>query len=123
MISQVLNIDCIEYMRTLPDNFADLALVDPPYGIDAGKMTMGKGKKKKFTQGKRWDSCVPTDEYFKELFRVSKNQVIWGGNYFIDILSSTKCFLIWDKLNDGRDFADGEFAWTSFDTVARIFKM
>ena len=118
---ELLNMDCMEYMKTVPDKHFDLAIVDPPYGINAGKMTLGKGKRKKFTQGKDWDSGIPSEEYFNELDRVSKNQIIWGGNYFD--LPPTKCFLIWDKINDDRDFAECEYAWTSFDTVARMFRM
>ena len=79
---ELLNIDCMEYMKTVPDKHFELAIVDPPYGINAGKMTLGKGKRKKFTQGKDWDSGIPSEEYFNELDRVSKNQIIWGGNYF-----------------------------------------
>jgi len=123
MISEVTNEDNMAMMSRYPDKFFDLAIVDPEYGIGAGKMTMGKGKRKKFNQDKDWDSKPPEQSYFDELFRVSKNQIIWGGNYFIDKLSPTKHFLIWDKLNDGRDFADCEFAWSSLDTVARLFKM
>lgn len=118
---ELLNVDCMEYMKTVPDKHFDLAIVDPPYGINAGKMTLGKGKRKKFKQGKDWDSGIPSEEYFNELDRVSKNQIIWGGNYFD--LPPTKCFLIWDKINDDRDFAECEYAWTSFDTVARMFRM
>ena len=77
--STVINADCMEVMRQYPDGYFDLAVVDPPYGINAGKMTMGSGKNKKFHKGKDWDSGIPSAEYFTELFRVSKNQVIWGG--------------------------------------------
>lgn len=70
--------DCMEIMKQYPDKYFDLAIVDPPYGINAGKMTMGSGKHK-FTKGKEWDSGIPTAEYFEQLFRVSKNQIIWGG--------------------------------------------
>lgn len=121
MISEVTNEDNMQMMARYPDKFFDLAIVDPEYGIGAGKMTMGKGKRKKFQQGKCWDNQIPTFTYFDELLRVSNNQIIWGGNYFG--LPSTKCFIVWDKLNEGRDFADCEMAWTSFESVARIFKM
>jgi site-specific DNA-methyltransferase (adenine-specific) len=100
-----------------------LAIVDPPYGIGADNMTGGKGKNKKWEKGKNWDSKVPDKKYFDDLFRVSKNQIIWGGNYFINFLKSTKCYVIWDKQNNGLDFAESEFAWTSFDYVARTFRM
>jgi site-specific DNA-methyltransferase (adenine-specific) len=121
MHSELVNMDCMEYMRQFPDKFFDLACVDPPYGIGAGKMTLGKGKRKKYSAGKEWDSSIPDDEYFDELQRVSKEQIIWGGNYFD--LPPTKCFLIWDKKNDDRDFAECELAWTSLDSVARMFRM
>jgi len=120
MTQIALHIDCMEYMRGLPDKAFDLAIVDPPYGIDAANMTLGKGKRKKYKKSD-WDKIPPSGDYFSELFRVSKNQIIWGGNYFIEHLRPTKCFFIWDKNNAGRDFADCEFAWSSFDSVARIF--
>jgi site-specific DNA-methyltransferase (adenine-specific) len=84
-------------------------------------MTGGAGKNKQWDKGKDWDKSIPTVEYFNELTRISKNQIIWGGNYFP--LPPTKCFLIWDKKNDGRDFAECEFAWSSFDSVARMYRM
>lgn len=76
--SEVYNMDCMEGIKQFPDNHFELAIVDPPYGINAGKMTMGSGKHE-FKKGKDWDSAIPTKEYFEELFRVSKNQIIWGG--------------------------------------------
>lgn len=76
---ELLNIDCMEYMKDQPDNAFDLAIVDPPYGIDVTKMNMGGRKTVKPNKNKNWDSSVPGDEYFDQLFRVSKNQVIWGG--------------------------------------------
>jgi len=114
-------IDNMEFMKGIPDKYYELAIVDPPYGIDAGNMTGGAGKNKQWDKGKDWDKGIPKDEYFIELFRVSKNQIIWGGNYFP--LPPTKCFLIWDKKNDGRDFAECEMAWTNFDMVARMYRM
>lgn len=78
-ISEVFNMDCMEYMKDIPDNFFDLAVVDPPYGIGASDMTMGKGKNKKYQKGKKWDSSPPNYLYFEQLFRVSINQIIWGG--------------------------------------------
>ena len=116
----ITNEDNMLLMARYPDKHFDLAIVDPPYGINAGNMTLGKGKRKKFTQGKNWDNDIPTDEYFTELQRVSVNQIIWGGNYFD--LPPTKSFLIWDKINDDRDFAECEFAWTSFSSVARVHR-
>lgn len=120
---EMLNCDCMEYMKTLPDKAFDLAIVDPPYGIGADNMTGGSGKNKRWKKGKNWDAGVPDRLYFDELFRISKNQIIWGGNYFFDFLPSTKSYLIWDKQNDNLDFAESEFAWSSFDKVARTFRM
>ena len=118
-------------MARYPDKYFDLAVVDPPYGIGAGKGTeiylsnngkqdWGARNKNKKTIYGEWDNAKPSDEYFKEVFRVSKNQIIWGGNYFP--LSETPCWIIWDKLNGESFFADGEMAWTSFKSKLRIFK-
>ena len=96
--TKVFNMDCMEAMRNTPDKYYDLAVVDPPYGINAGKMTMGSGKHK-FAKGKDWDSSTPNEVYFNELFRVSKNQIIWGGNYFTEYLKPTPHWIVWDKKN------------------------
>ena len=108
------NADCMDFMRELPDKYYDLAIVDPPYGIEIN-MNMGRKKgQPKRHEDKDWDNAIPKDEYFKELFRISKNQIIWGGNYFP--LPLTKSWIFWDKnVPDGVSFADGELAWTSFD--------
>lgn len=119
--STVFNADCMEVMRQYPDGYFDLAVVDPPYGINAGKMTRGKGKNKKFRKGKDWDSGIPSAEYFAELFRVSKNQIIWGGNYFTEFLPPSRNWLVWDKKNAGRSFAEGELAWMRDGNGLRIF--
>ena len=118
-ISEVFHGDCMAFMAGLPDKYFDLAVVDPPYGIGASEGYARSLRRNKKVKEKKWDSTVPKSAYFKELFRVSKNQIIFGGNYFP--LPPTRCFLIWDKKNAGRDFADCEMAWTSFDKVARIF--
>lgn len=110
------NMDCVDGMKQFPDKYFDLAIVDPPYGINIQK----SGRLKKYNTNKVWDDEIPSDDYFKELFRVSKNQIIWGGNYFD--LPPTKCFLIWDKKQpQDISFASCEFAWTSFDKVAKTF--
>ena len=109
----------MELMARYPDNYFELAIVDPPYGINAGKMTMGSGKHK-FKQGKDWDNAIPNDEYFKELFRVSKNQIIWGGNYFPLPLNNN--WVIWDKLNPNLSFSEAELAWCSINKNVRVFK-
>jgi site-specific DNA-methyltransferase (adenine-specific) len=118
----------MELMKRYPDNYFDLAIVDPPYGIDAGKMTMGIGKTPKASKAKNrkwnakdWDNATPTQEYFYELFRVSKNQIIWGGNYFD--LPPCKKFIMWDKeIPDGLSFSDCEMAWTSFSGANKMFR-
>jgi len=118
------NCDNIEFMKTKPDNYYDLAIVDPPYGINVaktGKVGGEKLAKVSSYEPSEWDSKIPPKEYFIELQRVSKNQIIWGGNYMIEHLQNTPCFLIWDKNNTG-NFADAELAWTSFKTATRIFK-
>lgn len=109
---ELLNTDCMEYMATLPDKAFDLAIVDPPYGIGIN-MNMGRRSgKKEVHKNKKWDKTIPEDKYFDELFRISKFQIIWGGNYFL--LPLTKSWIFWDKsVPDGVDFADGELAWTS----------
>jgi site-specific DNA-methyltransferase (adenine-specific) len=116
---QITNEDNMELMARYPDNYFDLAIVDPPYGIGANKMTLGNGKKKIYRGQNDWDNSIPSKEYFEELFRVSKNQIIWGGNYFN--LPLTKSWIFWDKgINGDCDFADGELAWISFNKVLRI---
>ena len=108
------NIDCMEYMKSCKDKQFDLAIVDPPFGINI--------EQRIYKDNKKWDAEAPSLKYFLELFRVSKNQIIWGGNYFIDKLYPTKCYLIWDKkITDKHTFSMSEFAWTSFDSCAKTF--
>ena len=112
------NMDCMEAMREMPDKAFDLAIVDPPYGIGITE----SGRLKKYNANKtKWDELTPTDEYFKELFRVSKNQIIWGGNYFD--LPPSQGFIIWDK-KQPQDFSSAmcEMAWMSFQKPAKIFR-
>ena len=115
------NMDCMELMKEFPDNHFDLAVVDPPYGIGVNSMNMGSRSFK--PTSKRWDDDIPSGEYFTELFRCSKNQIIWGGNYFP--LIPTKNWLIWDKGESmyGRGFAEGEMAWSSLDHNLRLKKI
>lgn len=115
----IRNIDNMKLMAEFPDKYFDLAIVDPPYGIGAGKMTMGSGKHK-FKKGKGWDGSIPQHDYFEELFRVSKNQIIWGGNYFS--LPQNNNWIIWDKLNPNLSFSEAELAWCSIELNTRIFK-
>ena len=113
--------DCMDLMKQYPDKYFDLCIVDPPYGIgfsDYERGSSGIKVKERYTRtGKKaWDKETPTAEYFDELFRVSKNQIIWGGNYFD--LPPTQCFIFWYKQNPVPNFADGEYAWTSFKKPA-----
>lgn len=148
--SEVYLMDCVVGMKNYPDNYFDLAVVDPPYGINAPNMPMGsnpnrKGKnqypgistavklrKGRLNQGSGklknralnkmsldWDNEKPTQEFFNELFRVSKNQIIWGGNYFD--LPPTRGFIVWNKNQPWENFSQAEFAWTSFDCPAKVF--
>tara|TARA_Y100001937_G_C7098800_1_gene321469 strand:- start:733 stop:1353 length:621 start_codon:yes stop_codon:yes gene_type:complete len=121
---QITNEDNMQLMARYEDNYFNLAIVDPPYGIDAAKMTMGKGSRNDTGKNKKkdWDKGIPNKEYFIELKRVSKNQIIWGGNYYLDFLNSTRCFLMWDKLDYNSDFASHELAWTSFNKNTKCFR-
>lgn len=143
MTIKLLNIDCMEYMKGLEDNAFDLAIVDPPYGLgEAGQRIMSRGsdgKNQKFwgtknTKGtdipstyfppKEWDNEAPDRDYFIELQRVSKNQIIFGANHFISKIpnNDSSCWIIWDKDNGTSNFADCEMAWGSFSTAVRKFK-
>jgi len=123
--------DCMDLMRGKPDGHYDLAVVDVPYGIKhstiAGKQSGTKygnaAAKKRTYKTKDWDDQSPSPEYFRELIRVSKNQIIWGANHFISkIPFDSSCWIIWDKVNGSNGFADCEIAWTSFDSAIRMFK-
>lgn len=128
MKSEVYNCDNIEYMKTIPDNYFDLAIPDPPYDSKniQGGYTSGKGggvaKQKEYHKA-LWEQSAPPKEYFDELFRISKNQIIWGANHFISLIPfNSPCWIVWDKDNGENSFADCELAWTSFDTAVRKFK-
>lgn len=147
--SVVFNADCMELLRVLPDKCIDLAIVDPPYGITAPKGTYlsrapgrgncpstaelvrkragslkGSGKLKNRVlniSDTDWDNTPPQKEYFDELFRVSRNQIIWGGNYFD--LPPTRCFVVWDKRQPWPNFSQAEYAWTSYSMPSKVFAM
>ena len=128
---ELLNIDCMEYMKTCEDNAFDLAIVDPPYGIgeDGGKHIEWKsrpnsiGREAKHIK-KQWDNATPDKGYFDELCRVSKDQIIWGGNYFTGFLSMSGRWVVWDKEIEIPMFTTCELAWTSFKgSVIRRFKV
>jgi len=110
-------------MARYPDNYFDLAIVDPPYGIkrlNSGGMSKNSGFKK--WERKNWDNEIPKKQYWIELFRASKNQIIWGGNYFTNYLIPSQGWIFWFK-QKGMTFADGELAWTSFDRATRQYDM
>jgi len=124
----VTNEDNMQLMARYPDNYFDLAIVDPPYGINLANMNMGLGNTPKASKAKNrkwkakdWDNSIPNDIYFIELKRISKNQIIWGGNYFN--LGICNKFIIWDKeVPEGLSFSDCEYAWTSFNGANKIFR-
>jgi site-specific DNA-methyltransferase (adenine-specific) len=117
----ITNEDNMELMARYPDKYFDLAIVDPPYGINAS-MGVGLHSKRKFQKaGKQWDSQTPTAEYWQELMRVSKNQIVCGANYFMEHLYSTKSFVCWIKNNPAPNFAEAEYLWTSFDINGKVY--
>ena len=134
--SEVYLEDCVKALKRFNDNHFDLAIVDPPYGIGADKAQnntalsriKAEGKSKagrgwKLYHETNWDNETPTAEYWAELFRVSKNQIVWGGNYFTEYLPPKMGWILWDKGQRDFSLADGELAWTSFDKALRIFEM
>jgi len=128
---ELLNQDCLLYMKQCEDKQFDWAIVDPPYGIGFdGHHTITKeghkgfSAKKELHAKKDWDSQRPSAEYFTELQRISKNQIVWGGNYFADLLPPKKGWIFWDKKitnANNMNFSDGELAWTSSDGILRRF--
>ena len=126
-VSIAYNMDCMEYMWTLPDKAFDLAVVDPPYGIgESGSKNHTRGKlaiSKNYKAFAGGDTQPPQSDYFEQLIRVSKNQIIFGANHFANRLPNptSSCWIVWDKENGNTDFADCELAWTSFKTAVRIF--
>ena len=128
MNSEVYNIDCLEYMRGLPDKAFQLAIADPPYGInrDGQKLSINKNPKhnRKYFEPKGWDKKAPDKIFFDELLRVCENVILWGANHYISrIPIDSSGWVIWDKGQKGLTMADCELAWTSFDRPARIFVM
>jgi len=126
-INKIICGDCLEVMKDMPDKCVDLVLTDPPYGKmwTRGKNAIGLLKEQNENDKTIWD-IKPTKEYFDEIFRVSKNQIIFGGNYFTDYLYPSNCWIVWDKLGNLKlgeqiPFADCELAWTSFTKVVKKF--
>lgn len=135
--NKIINADCLDILKQLPDKCIDLVLTDPPYGIKMAKNTnictkldiYGKDKKgfykRELHKQKDWDNQRPSEEVFNEIMRVSKNQIIFGGNYFADLLPPTRGWIVWDKKeteNQGSNFADCELAYTSFDRNIKKYK-
>ena len=125
LLKEFIHGDCMEYMREMPDNAFELAIVDPPYGIgiDGQKESICKNPKhnRKLHEKKDWDNSIPSKEYFKELERVSKNQIIWGANYFVKHLEKgTKGWIVWDKGQHGLTMSDCELAYSSFNVPTRV---
>ena len=122
---KITNEDNMELMARYPDNHFDLAIVDPPYGIGiSGQKEVKRGKKsdRKGHKQKEWDNAIPSKNYFNELFRVSKNQIIWGANYFVKHLTKgTKGWVVWDKAQYGLTMSDCEIAYSSFDKATRVY--
>ena len=123
---RLFNCDCMEFMKNIPDSFYDLAIVDPPYGIN---MAMGhkgsekRGDKNKYKNFAGNDETIPDEIYFAELKRISKHQIVWGANYMIEHLDPTSCFIVWDKVQPAKfSMAMCEIAWTNFKTPAKICK-
>ena len=113
------NMDCMDAMKEMEDNQFNLAIVDPPYGIDFAKTYSGKGWIVR--ESKDWDKETPKSSYFDELFRISENQIIWGGNYFVKHLFHSQGWIFWDKGQRKFSLADGELAFSSYDRALRVF--
>lgn len=113
----------LELMKRYKDDYFDLAIVDPPYGIGAGSTSFKSGTRKKadFFRENDWDNEIPSAEYFKELFRVSKNQIIWGANYMVEYLPISKGWIFWDKKTGDNSYGDGELAYTSFNKALKKY--
>ena len=120
---ELYNIDCMEYLKTLEDNAFELAIVDPPYGIGESNKKQRTRKKhvnRVIHKAKEWDNEIPSAEYFAELRRVSKNQIIWGANYMVEHLQPSMGWIFWEK-KIGGDFSDGELAYTSFNRALKMY--
>jgi len=123
--NQIYNEDCLHFMKKIPNNYFDLIITDPPYGIDVcknGKVGIKGASQPKEYGVCKWDTSIPTKDYFDEMIRVSKNQIIFGGNYMTEYLKPSSCWIVWDKDNQDSFFADCELAWTSFNLAVRKFK-
>ena len=124
MINKIINDDCMNILKRIPDKAIDLILTDPPYGIKESSnnnKSRGKLAKAKDYGNKKWDDEIPEKVYFYEMLRVSKRAIIFGGNYFVKYLENSPCWIVWNKNNGSNDFADCELAWTNFKTAVRKY--
>lgn len=127
--NRIINGDCMDILKELPDKCVDLILTDPPYGIGYDKLCskmsntyQGNGVAMRGNYRKTdWDNKTPDKEIFDEILRVSKNQIIFGGNYIANMLPNSKCWLVWNKLNGTNNWADCELAWTSFNSPVKKY--
>ena len=124
----ITNEDNMELMARYPDKYFDLAIVDPPYGLgtkttDGGSKKNSQTKFMKDIRRSNWDNSIPNEEYFKELKRVSKEQIIWGGNYMAEHIGNTKCILIWDKMTYIPTMSQFEFAYCSMNKHPQLIKI
>lgn len=130
LIGKITCADCLDILKQLPDKCVDLVLTDPPYGIGYDKKAtryngtfQGNGLAKRGTYHfADWDSKTPDKEIFDEIIRISKNQIIFGGNYIANMLENTRCWLVWDKKTGTNNWADCELAWTSFDKPVKKYE-
>ena len=127
-LNRIINDDCLNVMKQIPDKYFDLCLTDPPYGINIEKMNFTNSTKGGVCKRNDYSNCFTDDkvskDVFDEIIRVSKNQIIFGGNYYTEYLESTQGWIVWNKKGDGRysnDFADGELAWTSLNKPLKIY--
>lgn len=129
-VNKIYNADCLDILRELPDKSIDLVLTDPPYGINVyNSVYKNRGEYRSKNSKARnrnykpceWDKDIPCKDIFEHIFRVSKHQIIFGGNYFIEYLHNSPCWLVWDKNNGTNDFADCELAWTNFKSAVRKY--
>ena len=123
--SHVYLMDCMDALRQTPDKYFDLAVVDPPYGIGANKMTLGNGKNKIYRGERDWDALAPDPSYFDLLKMKSQHMIIWGANHFIDNFPfniNSPGWIVWDKGTGENDYADGELAWSNYNKVLKIFR-
>lgn len=124
LINKIINADCYDILRQLPDKSIDLVLTDPPYGINADKGTNGFGISSNRRYSGGWDNKVPNVDVFIQIQRVAKNLLVWGGNYFADKLPISKCWIVWDKkgnMDFQNPFSDVELAWTNFTGVSKKY--